>query len=218
MNRAVFVTGSTGSVGAALIPRLLARGHRVKGLVRPPSADRLPAGAEPVLGDALDAATFAGAIPPCDTLVHLVRTPSQSSPRKAAELDRVDLVSLVAAVAAAARARVERLVYVSVAQPAPVMRAYVAARARGEAAIGASGIAATLLRPWYVLGPGHRWPYLLLPLYAAASLVPASRATARRLGLVTRRRMLAALVAAVEDMPARTRIWEVPEIQAAPLD
>jgi uncharacterized protein YbjT (DUF2867 family) len=212
----VFVTGATGYLGAALIPRLLARGHRVKGLARQPSADRLPAGAEPVVGDALDASSFAAAIPPCDTLVHLVGTP-HPNPRQAAEFDRVDLASVVAAVAAAARARVDHFVYVSVAQPAPVMRAYVAARARGEAAIAASGIAATILRPWYVLGPGHRWPYVLLPLYAAASLVPASRATARRLGLVTRRRMLAALVAAVEDKPSQTRIWEVPEIQAAPL-
>ena len=216
MTRAVFVTGANGYLGSGLVPRLLARGHRVKGLVRPAAAGRLPDGAEPVLGDALDAASFAAAVPPCDTLVHLVGTP-HPNPSKAGEFDRVDLASVVAAVAAAARARVEHVVYVSVAQPAPVMRAYVAARARGEAAVRASGIPSTILRPWYVLGPGHRWPYLLLPLYAVAAMVPPARSTARRLGLVTRRRMLAALVAAVEDKPAQNRIWEVPEIQGTPL-
>lgn len=214
-SRGVFVTGATGYLAAALIPRLVERGHRVKGLCRPGSAPRLPAGAEPVLGDALDASTFADAVRPCDTLVHLVGTP-HPSPRKAAEFDRVDLASIVASVAAASRSGVEHLVYVSVAQPAPVMRAYVAARARGEAAVLASGITATILRPWYVLGPGHRWPVLLQPLYAVARLVPSSRATALRLGLVTRRKMVAALVGAVEDKPHVTRLLEVPEIRAAP--
>jgi hypothetical protein len=29
--------------------------------------------------------------------------------------------------------------------------------------IGQSGLNTTILRPWYVLGPGHYWPYLLKP-------------------------------------------------------
>jgi uncharacterized protein YbjT (DUF2867 family) len=49
---AVFVTGGTGYLGRALIPRLVARGHRVRALTRPASAHRLPAGCEPVPGDA----------------------------------------------------------------------------------------------------------------------------------------------------------------------
>ena len=39
-------------------------------------------------------------------------------------------------------------------------------------------------RPWYVLGPGHRWPYLLLPIYKFAELIPKTRKGALRLGLV----------------------------------
>jgi uncharacterized protein YbjT (DUF2867 family) len=211
------VTGGTGYLGSALAPRLIERGHRVKALARPGSAARLAPGVEPVLGNALDASSFADAVPPSDTLVHLVGTP-HPNPRKASEFDRVDLASVVAALAAAAKAGVGHFVYVSVAQPAPVMHAYVAARARGEAAVRASGIAATILRPWYVLGPGHRWPYLLLPLYAAARLLPASRETARRLGLVTRRRMIAAMVSAVENPARGVRVVEVPAIRRAAIE
>ena len=90
------------------------------------------------------------------TLVQLVGTP-KPNPSKARQFREVDLVSARESAAAAAAAAVRHVVYVSVAQPAPVMRAYVEARAEGEAAIRATGIAATFLRPWYVLGPGHRW-------------------------------------------------------------
>ena len=105
--------------------------------------------------------------------------------------------------------------YLSVAQPAPVMRAYVAVRQQGEALIGAAAVNATVLRPWYVLGPGHRWPYLLLPFYAVLRRFPLTRPGAERLGLVTRAQMVAALVRAVEEPPSGIRIVDVPEIRRA---
>ncbi|MFN7942841.1 MAG: NAD(P)H-binding protein [Thermoanaerobaculia bacterium] len=211
----VFVTGATGYLGRGLAPALVARGHSVRALARPGSAARVPSGAEIVLGDALDGASFAAAIAPADTLVHLVGTP-HPNPRKAAEFERVDLGSIRASAGVARAAGVRHLVYVSVAQPAPVMRAYVAARARGETAVAESGVPATVLRPWYVLGPGHRWAYLLWPVYALAERLPGSRASARRLGLVRYPEMIAALVAAVESPPsAGVRIVEVPEIRRA---
>ena len=83
-------------------------------------------------------------------------------------------------------------------------------------ALAASGLAHTIVRPWYVLGPGHRWPYFLLPLYAIAKLLPGTRDGALRLGLVTRAQMTAALVAAVEDPPEGVRVVTVPEIRCAP--
>jgi uncharacterized protein YbjT (DUF2867 family) len=92
----------------------------------------------------------------------------------------VDFASIKAAVAAAARAGGHHFIYVSVAHPAPVMHAYIAVREEGEALVRSTGIRATILRPWYILGPGHRWPYLLLPIYAVLRCVPGdtSRCTA----------------------------------------
>ena len=208
----VFITGSTGYVGSRLIPRLLARGHRVRALVRPASRDRLPAGCEAIVGDALDRATFGRLVAPAETFVQLVGV-AHPGPAKAAQFREVDLVSVRESAAAAAAAGVCHFVYVSVAHPAPVMKAYAAVRAEGEALVRATGMGATFVRPWYVLGPGHRWPYALLPLYWVLERVPWTRDTALRLGLVTLEEMLQALLRAVEDPPRGVRVVEVPQIR-----
>jgi uncharacterized protein YbjT (DUF2867 family) len=115
---------------------------------------------------------------------------------------------------AAVRAGVVHFVYLSVAQPAPaIMKAYAAARAEGEKIVRASGMKATFLRPWYVLGPGHRWPHLLVPAYFVFERLPGTRDAARRIGLVTLPQMVAALVRAVESPPDGVRIVEVPDIR-----
>ncbi len=213
--RPVFVTGGTGYLGRALIDALLARDFPVHALVRPGSDGRLPSRAVPVTGDALEAASFVAAIPKQATVVHLVGTP-HPSPSKAAEFQRVDLGSIRATATAAQRAGASHIVYVSVAHPAPVMRTYVAARVEGEALVAATGIPATILRPWYVLGPGHRWPMLLLPIYALLRLFSATREAADSLGFVTQAQMTAALLDAVANPPgAGTRIVDVPGIRRA---
>jgi uncharacterized protein YbjT (DUF2867 family) len=208
----VFVTGGTGYIGRPLIDRLIERGHTVRALARPAAAAALPSSAVPIIGNALDASTYAEHVAPADTWVHLVGTP-HPNPGKAREFREVDLASVRAAIAAATRARVAHFVYLSVAYPAPVMHAYIAVRRQGEALVRGTGIPATILRPWYVLGPGHRWPALLLPLYALFEWLPATRETARRLGLVTLEQVVAALTYAVEHPPELLRICEVPQIR-----
>jgi hypothetical protein len=56
-----------------------------------------------------------------------------------------------------------------------------------------------------------------LPLYGIASLAPALRPGARRLGLVTLAQMVAALIGAVDHPPppGSMRILDVPAIRAA---
>lgn len=210
--RHVFLTGGTGYLGRRLAERLVARGHLVRALARPGAEGRLPTGVMAVRGDALHGISYAAQVAPADTFVHLVGV-SHPSPAKAREFLSVDLASVAAAVPAAVTTGVRHFVYVSVAHPAPVMQAYIAARLRAEALIRDSGLPATILRPWYVLGPGHRWPALLAPLYALARAFPPTRDGARRLGLVTLDQMLAALVAAVEAPADGWRTVDVPHIQ-----
>ena len=212
-SRTVLITGGTGYLGRALIPALLARGHRVRLLVRPGSQRKVPPGVEAVPGDPLEAAGVAAALDGVDTLVHLVGVP-KPSPAKAWQFREIDLGSIRASVTAAAGAAPRpHLFYLSVAQPAPVMRAYVEVRQEGEALIGQSGLNATCLRPWYVLGPGHRWPAVLVPIYAILWRLPATRASAERLGFVTLPQMTRALVNAVERPASGVRVVEVPEIR-----
>jgi uncharacterized protein YbjT (DUF2867 family) len=216
MPKDVFITGGTGYIGRRLTRTLIGRGHRVRVLARAASAGLVPAGAEAVIGNALEAATFTRALTPTDTLVHLVGTP-HPSPAKTPEFRRVDLPSIEASVSAASTAGIAHLVYVSVAHPAPVMKAYIEVRSAGEAAIERARLTATILRPWYVLGPGHWWPVVLLPLYAICSLVPGLRDGAERLGLVTIRQMVAALVQSIEAPPpaGTRRLVNVPGIRRA---
>ena len=118
--------------------------------------------------------------------------------RHAQQFLDIDLRSARESIAAAAGRPAIHFVYVSVAQPAPVMRAYQEARRQAEQALATSGLTRTIVRPWYVLGPGHRWPYALLPIYAVLERLPPTRDSARRLGLVTVRQMVATLVNAIE--------------------
>ena len=210
----VFITGATGYLGRALVPVLLARGHDVRALVRPGSESKLPAGTRTITGDALDAASYRDSIAPADTFVHLVGTP-RPTPFKGKQFRAVDLVSIRAAVAAAVHARVGHFVYLSVAHPAPVMAAYIAVRKEGEALIEASGLRATIVRPWYVLGPGHYWPFALAPVYGVLERLRPTREMALRLGLVAIEEMTAALVDAVENPPQVRRVLGVPEIAKA---
>jgi uncharacterized protein YbjT (DUF2867 family) len=210
--RRVFITGGTGYMGRALIEKLLARGHEVRALVRGGSEGKLPAGVEAVEGDPLDGATFVARVAPSDTFVQLVGVP-RPSPAKARQFREIDLVSARASVEAARGAGIGHFVYVSVAQPAPVMRAYIAVRAEVETLLRESGMRATVLRPWYVLGPGHRWPYVLMPFYWLCERLPQTRESAERLGFVTHAQMTDALLRAVEDPAPDFRVVTVPQIK-----
>ena len=60
----ILVTGARGNVGRELVSQLTAGGYTVKALVRrPEDGQALPAGAEAVVGDLNDPATFADALP-----------------------------------------------------------------------------------------------------------------------------------------------------------
>ena len=210
----VFITGGTGYIGQRLIPELVRRSHTVRALVRNGSERKLPAGTIAVRGDALDARTFANAIAPSDTFVQLVGV-AHPSPSKKEEFRKIDFVSVRESVNAVRESTVKHFVYLSVAQPAPVMREYVSVREEGEAMIRDLFINATFIRPWYVLGPGHRWPYLLLPLYWLWMLSPSSRDTAQRLYPVKLKRVIQSMVEAIDRPQAGVRIIDARELRRA---
>jgi uncharacterized protein YbjT (DUF2867 family) len=216
-SRRVFITGGTGYIGTALIPVLLEHGHRVRVLVRAGANAKLPAECEVVSGNALDANTYRQLIRPADTFIHLVGVP-HPSPAKAAEFRAIDLVSAREAISACAELGMHHFIYLSVAHPAPMMKDYIAVRVECEQMLHDQQLNATILRPWYVLGPGHRWPYALLPFYKVCEWLPFTRATALRLGLVTLHQIILALVEAVESPVEDARLVGVPEIRSAGLN
>ena len=208
----VCVTGGTGYIGSRLIPLLAERGHELKAVVRPGSENKIRGDVSIVPADPLKENSYTEAIRGCDTFIHLIGVP-HPSPAKAAQFRAIDLPSIQVAAKAARDSGIRHFIYLSVAQPASMMQAFVAVRAEGEALIRVSGMRATFVRPWYVLGPGHWWPCALMPFYWVGELLPMTRESARRLGLITISQMLHALVWAVDNPPDDVRILNVPAIR-----
>jgi uncharacterized protein YbjT (DUF2867 family) len=203
----IFVAGGTGYLGRPLVERLLNKGHFVRALVRRGSEHKLPRDTEPV---------YERDVAGCDTFIHLIGTP-RPSPAKAKQFREVDLPQALESIDAARRGNIAHFIYVSVAQPAPVMQAYIEVRRQCERALAESGVPHTILRPWYVLGPGHWWPYALLPVYKLMEALPATRESALRLGLVTHMQMINALEWVATNPPlanGSARVLTVPDIRS----
>ncbi|MCZ7652109.1 MAG: NmrA family NAD(P)-binding protein [Thermoanaerobaculia bacterium] len=133
----VLVTGGTGTVGSAVVGELVARGVSVRVLTR--SAERasaLPAGTEAVIGDLLDPATVRGAFAGADALF-LLNAVSTTEAHEG-----------IMGVHGARLGRVGRIVYLSVHEVhrAPLLPHF-GAKLAVEAALVASGIPHTILRP-----------------------------------------------------------------------
>ena len=212
LQRTVFIAGGTGYIGHPLIVALIGRGHTVRALVRPGSEAKLPAGCLPVPGNALDSGTYMDQVRPSETFVHLVGV-SHPSPAKAVEFRTIDFVASREAFKAAASSAVRHFVYMSVAHPARTMKAYIDVRVECEALLLQTGLDVTIIRPWYVLGPGHRWPLLLKPLYWLLGQIPSTRESATRLGLVSLGEITSALIWSIENPAAGERIIRVHDIR-----
>jgi nucleoside-diphosphate-sugar epimerase len=211
-SKSVFMTGASGYIGSRLIPALQPRDHVIRAVVRPGSEGKLPPNIQPIVADPLQIDSYTDQLRPTDTFVHLIGTP-HPSPAKAKQFQEIDLVSIEVAAKAARTANVEHFIYLSVAYPSRMMQAFIEVRQKGEALLRETGLPVTFVRPWYVLGPGHWWPYAIIPIYWILEVIPSTRESARRLALVTISQMIRALVWAVENPPKHVRALDVPEIR-----
>jgi len=214
--KTIFITGGTGYIGSRLIKALQqAGGFHIKALVRKGSEHKLPPGCELVTGNALDAATYTTAVAGADVFIHLIGVP-HPSPAKKAEFESIDKVSVQQAARAISDNQVPHAIYLSVSQyPGRVMAAYREVRAAGESMLKATGARCSFIRPWYVLGPGHWWPILFMPLYMITRLIPATREQSRQQGLVTINQMIRTLYFAINHPPENgVSIYNVPDIKA----
>lgn len=213
LNKSVFITGGTGYMGSKLIPRLLADGYEIHALAREGSEKKLPSGTNVVFGNALDRTSFADKVKGCDTFVQLIGV-AHPSPAKTDEFKKIDLVSITESVSAAKKARVKHFVYLSVAEPAPIMKDYITVRKQGEALIEQSGMNATYIKPWYVLGPGHLWPYLFIPVIKICQWIPFTKDGALRLAPVKLKQMINTLVYSIENPASGIRKFTTKDIKS----
>ena len=213
MPKSIFITGGTGYLGTRLITLLLKSGHKVKALVRKGSEYKLPKDCTPIIGDPFDANAFVDSIDEGSTFIQLLGV-SHPGPSKKLMFDKVDLKSAAASAIAAKRANCSHFVYVSVAQtPTSIMQEYQECRSKGEGLIKGSDLVASIIRPWYIVGPGHYWPLLLLPLFKLLEIIPTTSTKAKALRLVSLEDMLRTMCYAVDHPPERWRIFEIADIR-----
>ncbi|MBX7047473.1 MAG: NAD(P)H-binding protein [Ignavibacteria bacterium] len=213
MNNNIFITGGTGYIGSRIIPILAKNGFNITALARKESLDKLPAGCKAVEGNALDENSFREYVKGCDTFIQLVGV-SHPSPAKKEEFKKIDLASIKASVSAAKYAGVKHFVYLSVAQPAPMMKEYIEVRKAGEEMLAENKISSSVIRPWYIIGPGHYWPIILKPVYKILEWIPAARAQAINLGLVKLEEMLGTILFVVKNPPGEgMKIYKTEDIR-----
>jgi len=173
------VTGATGFIGAHVARHLRDAGHEVQGLVRPggTSADALPGGVSPVIGDVRDADAVARAAQGVDAIFHAAALYSLSRRRAAAVRSvNVDGTRVVIDVARASGARLVHTSSVATIgipgdgthgdeeTPQPlsqVIGAYKASKVEAEGlvrrAVG-TGLQAFVVNPTAPIGPGDHHP------------------------------------------------------------
>ena len=168
----LLLTGATGLVGSALLPRLTASGRPVRCLVRDPR--RL--GAERVrvqiaLGDLSDPASFRNALRGVDTVVHLA---AAIRDQPGGSIEETNAVATWRMVQAAQRAGVERFVFFSAQSASAHNRTrFMRAKALAERAVAESRVPHTIFAPSIVYAPGDVF-LTLLERMALLPVVPIS--------------------------------------------
>lgn len=154
----VVVAGGTGFLGRYLSRALLDSGHEVTVLSRSGRTTGIPqlAGANATRADVTDPSTLIGKLDGADAVVGVVTFPNYPAeiPRKQITFDRFDRQGTDNLLAEATRAGVGHYVYISGAgadPESPVV--WYRAKGRAEAAIEASGLKYSILRPSWAYGP-----------------------------------------------------------------
>jgi len=157
----LLLTGATGTVGSALLPRLVATGEPLRCLVRDPR--RL--GPERVrvqiaLGDLADPPSFRNAMRGVHTVVHLAATMRDTDGGSIEELNGIATWRMVEA---AQRAGVRRFVFFSGLGASPHHRTrLLRSKALAERIVLDSGLAAaTVFAPSIIYAPGDPWLTIL---------------------------------------------------------
>ena len=164
----LLLTGATGLVGSALLPRLIASGRSVRCLVRDPR--RL--GPERVrvqiaLGDLSDPGSFRNALRGVDTVVHLA---AAIRDQPGGSIEETNAVATWRMVQAAHKAGVERFVFFSAQSASTHDRTrFMRAKALAARAVAESGVPHTIFAPSIVYAPGD----VFLTLLERMALLPA---------------------------------------------
>jgi len=164
----VLVTGGTGFLGSALVPRLRADGHQVRILAR--SSRVNPAGVEFVAGSVLDRASLANAVSGCTAIVHLVGIISECGSQTYERVHTEGTRNLLDAAGSAGAVRWLQVSAIGARPDAPSR--YLSSKGRAEALVRSSPHAWTILRPSLIYGPGDGFTNLFAQMSRWSPVLP----------------------------------------------
>jgi NADH dehydrogenase len=156
----LLLTGATGLVGSALLPRLVADGTQVRCLVRDPrrlGAQRVRV--QIALGDLTDPPSFRNALRGVQTVVHLA---ASIRDQPAGSIEELNGIATWRMVEAAERSGVERFLFFSVLGASTHHRSrFFRAKALAEQAVREADLRSTVFAPSIIYAPGDPWLTLL---------------------------------------------------------
>jgi uncharacterized protein YbjT (DUF2867 family) len=158
----VMVTGGTGVLGRAVVPRLLADGHEVMVLTRRPAA-QVPGGAGRVAGDLARGEGLDAAVTGAEVVVHLA-----SQPFRPARVDVGGTKFLIDAIRRCGGG--PHLVYVSIVGVDQILWPYYERKRQAEVLVAGSGLPYTIQRATQfhdlvlmAMASAVRAPFLVVP-------------------------------------------------------
>jgi uncharacterized protein YbjT (DUF2867 family) len=164
----ILLTGATGTIGSALLPRLVAPGESVRCLVRDPrrlGPERVRV--QVALGDLGDPGSFRNALRGVDTVIHLAAS-IRDQPR--GSIEELSAVATLRLVRAAEREGATRFLFVSALGAGPASRTrFFRAKALACEAVKHASLNTEIFEPSIVYAPGDPW----LTLLGRLGLLPA---------------------------------------------
>jgi uncharacterized protein YbjT (DUF2867 family) len=156
----ILLTGATGTVGSALLARLVAAGTPARCLVRDPRRlGELRVRVQIALGDLAEPASFRNALRGVDTVVHLAAS-IRDQPR--GSIEELNAMATFRLVRAAEGAGVRRFVFFSALGARRYSRTrFFRAKALAEEAVRDSELETVVFAPSIVYTPGDPWLRLL---------------------------------------------------------
>jgi nucleoside-diphosphate-sugar epimerase len=173
LSSSVFVTGATGFIGHCLVSTLLARGHRVRAMVRPEKNTdcRIPEGCEQVPVSLTDVEKLTGIVAESSAVVYCAGSVRGRNPGDFAMANIEGVRAMLDALELSGN-KPPMLLLSSLAASCPELSDYARSKHAGEQLMhGKPLLPWTILRPPAVYGPGDREMLPLLKMIRRGLLV-----------------------------------------------
>jgi len=183
MPQRVFVTGSSGFVGSAILEELGRRGFGVNALVNRKNPQAIKGDVKPIQADLFNSMALDDAMIGCDTVIHLIGI-IKEKPGDGVTFRRMHVEATRCVVESASRAGVKRFIHMSALGVRPdAVSDYHKTKWQAEEIVRSGGMDWTIFRPSMIHGPGSEFmrmeagwarkespPFLFMPYFGAGIL------------------------------------------------